>query len=83
METLIVFDNEGKIYYQSAADKRKPEGLPYLVVNVPEGKYAKCVDVTDSNNPVLVLEDKPISREEQRLRDLEDAIEALVLDREE
>ena len=38
MNALIIYDNTGRIYSQMAGDYVVPNGLPYIEVEIPEGK---------------------------------------------
>ena len=67
MKTLIIYDNTGKIFYQASGSVTEPTGLPFLWEEIPTGKYAESVDVTDPKTPIAVLVDLPIS-ENERLR---------------
>ena len=56
--TLIIYDSTGKIYYQVSGAVTEPTGIPFLWVDVPEGKYIKSVDVATNT---AVFEDTPLS----------------------
>lgn len=66
MKTLIIYDNEGHIIStrQGQPSPRVPVGVPYLEVDIPEGKRIKIdengigVDVTKIPHEVI-LEDIP------------------------
>lgn len=58
MKTLIIYDATGFIIFQASGDVREPVGIPFLWVDVPEGKYISGVDVTVTPN-VAILEDLP------------------------
>lgn len=58
MKTLIIYDATGFIIFQASGDVREPVGIPFLWVEVPEGKYISGVDVTVTPN-VAKLEDLP------------------------
>lgn len=65
MKTLIIYDNEGYIIStrQGQPSPRVPVGIPYLEVEIPEGKQIKItdgigVDVTKTPHEVI-LEDIP------------------------
>ena len=60
MKTLIVYDATGHIIYQASGDIREPVGIPFLWVDVPEGKRITGVDVTVTPN-VAILENLPKS----------------------
>ena len=83
MKTLVVYDNRGIIYYSASGDALEPQGLQFLWVEVPEGKFVSCVDVSGEEH-VAVLADLPktetqllaekIAELEQRNAELEDAL---------
>jgi len=65
MKTLIIYDEEGYIIStrQGQPSPRVPVGVPYLEVEIPEGKQIKItdgigVDVTKTPHEVI-LEDIP------------------------
>ena len=65
MKTLIIYDNQGYIIsaISGIPSPRKPVGVPYLEVDIPEGKRIKIVDgigvdVTKTPHEVI-LEDIP------------------------
>ena len=60
MATLIIYDSTGTIYYQASGAVTEPTGIPFLWVDVPEGKYIKSVDISGAT-PTAVLEDIPKS----------------------
>lgn len=67
MKTLITYDNEGYIIStrQGQPSPRVPVGVPYLEVEIPEGKQIKVtdgvgVDVTKTPHEVI-LEDIPLT----------------------
>lgn len=61
MKTLIIYDTEGYIIFQGSGDVREPAGIPFLWVDVPQGKRITGVDVTVTPN-VAILEDIPKSQ---------------------
>lgn len=74
MQTLVVYDHEGYIYEQMSSEsiQREPVGLPFILIELPEGKRIKTVDgigVDVSATPHrVILEDIPPS-ETQVLND--------------
>lgn len=42
---LIIYDNKGQVYF-AGTGYPQPEGIPFLNVEVPEGKYLDGVDVS-------------------------------------
>ena len=76
MKTLIIFDNTGRIYYMASGDVVEPKGLPFLLVEIPEGKFVTGVDVS-GDEPVAILEDEPKTETQllkERIAELEDAL---------
>ena len=59
MKTLIVYDSNGKIFYQASGSVVEPTGLTFLWVEIPQGQYVERVDVTDPANPKAVLVEFP------------------------
>ncbi len=59
MQTLVIYDATGKIYYQASGDVAEPSGIPFLWVEIPDGKYITGVDVS-GETPTAILEDLPI-----------------------
>lgn len=60
MKTLIIYDNTGKIWNQMSGAYDVPNGLPYLEVEIPEGKYPVSVD-TSGEEPAVVYAEFPKS----------------------
>ena len=68
MITRIIYDKRGQIISQiQGSDLYTPEGIPYLDIGIPEGKYVKSIDVSVTPN-LAVLEDLP-KTEIQKLKD--------------
>lgn len=65
MTTLVIYDNEGFIIQQVSGSYRLPVGIPYLEVDVPEGKRIKVTDGIGVDTAVtphqVTLEDIPPS----------------------
>ncbi len=88
MKTLIIYDNEGYIIStrQGQPSPRVPVGIPYLEVEIPEGKRIKItdgigVDVTVTPHEVI-LEDIPPTEIEllkEQQQELSDTIAALIM----
>jgi hypothetical protein len=57
---LIIYDETGKIYYQTAGDVQEPSGLPFLWIEIPEGKLLKSIN-TEVTPHEPVFEDLPKS----------------------
>ena len=59
MDTLIIYDDKGKIFLQLTGDYLSPQGgVQFLELIIPAGKRIKSVDVTVMPN-VAILEDIP------------------------
>jgi hypothetical protein len=63
MNTLIIYDNTGYVISQMSGAVREPIGIPFLWVDIPQGKQMKIadgigVDVTVTPHKVI-LEDIP------------------------
>ena len=59
MKTLIIYDNNGKIWTQVSGDYVLPSGLQYLETTIPDGKYLSSINVSVTPN-VPVFFDNPI-----------------------
>lgn len=59
-KTLIIHDVKGFIISQITGSYRVPEGIPYLEIEIPNGKRTKEVDVSVTPHQVI-LEDIPPS----------------------
>ncbi len=58
--TLVIYDTTEKIYYQASGDVQEPSGIPFLWVEVPDGKYITGVDVS-GDTPTVILGDIKLS----------------------
>jgi hypothetical protein len=63
MNTIIIYDSLGYIIIQGQGSIREPVGIPFIWVEIPQGKRIKLtngigVDVTVTPN-VAILEDIP------------------------
>lgn len=67
MNTLIIYDETGYIILQMSGSVREPVGIPFMWVDVPEGKRAISVDVSGETH-IPIFEDLPKS-EIQLLRE--------------
>lgn len=53
MKTLVIYDLTGQIFLQASGDIKKPEGIPHLEIEVPQGKLLKSIDTTvEPHEPV-------------------------------
>lgn len=63
MKTLIIYDEVGYVIQQIMGSYHMPQGVPFLEVNIPEGKQIKLTDgigVDVSVTPhQVILEDIP------------------------
>ena len=66
METLIIYDNTGYIISQSQGQptRREPLGVPFLWVEIPEGKSVIKIDTTVAPN-MPVFADMPATAEDR------------------
>lgn len=75
---LVIYDNTGTIYFCGTGFP-EPDGLQHMYVEIPEGKYLKCIDTTqEPHQPVF--EDMPKSDMEllkERVETLEQKNEAI------
>ena len=81
MKTLIIYDVAGYVIHNIMGNYRKPIGIPYLEVDVPEGKRIALgagVDVSVTPHQVI-LEDIPKS-ETELLKDQIQAQEQAILE---
>ena len=58
--TLIIFDDNGKIWVQMSGAYDVPTGLNYIEVEIPNGKYPVSVNVS-SESPTVVYAEFPKS----------------------
>lgn len=88
MSTLIIYDNTGYILSirQGEPSPREPIGVPFLWVDIPEGKQLKITDgigVDVSVTPhQVILEDIPKSEVEllkEQLQATQEAVDFLLL----
>jgi hypothetical protein len=56
MKTLIIYDTTGKIWSNITGNYEVPVGIPFLEVDIPEGKYPVAVDVSVTPNQVIYAE---------------------------
>ena len=54
MNTLIIYDDTGFIISQMAGDVREPEGIPFMWVEIPQGKRLVGIDTTkEKHEPIF------------------------------
>lgn len=71
MKTLIIYDNTGKIFLNASGDVQEPMGIPFLYVDIPQGKRITGVDVTVTPN-FAILEDIPKTETQQLKEQFDD-----------
>lgn len=72
MSTLIIYDTTGYIISQMSGDVREPIGIPFMYVDIPEGKRLVKIDTTAAEHqPVFVDLPKP------EIEELKEQISAL------
>ena len=77
MNTLVIYDNQGKIFKWVTRGYEIPQGgVQYLEVVIPDGKRLVSVDTSVTPN-VAVFEVIPPT-ESERLTSVEEAITALL-----
>lgn len=54
MKTLIIYDNNGTVYYQAYGDVIAPESVNAAVVDIPDGK---TIDHVDGATGEVILKD--------------------------
>ena len=85
MNTLIIYDDNGMILSTQSGEPapQEPVGVPFLWVDIPEGQRLKMTDgigVDTSVSPHQpILEDIPLSAQEQRISDLEATVATLMM----
>lgn len=82
MKTLIIYDSQGYIISSITGSYRVPSGVPFLEVEVPEGKQIKytdgiVVDVSVTPHQVI-LEDIPPSEIDQLKQTVADLTEIVL-----
>lgn len=58
MKTLIIYDNEGTIIDKKTGFYKVPVGIPYIEIEIPQGKYPISIDI-ETSEPIF--EDIPKS----------------------
>lgn len=64
MNTLVIYDSTGYIISQMAGNIREPVGIPFMWVEIPEGKRLVNIDTTRAEHEA-VFEDIPKSEIEK------------------
>lgn len=76
-KTLVIYDTTGRIFNPITGSYVVPVGIPYLEVEVPDGKMVVSVDVSVTPN-VPVYTDLPKSEQLTRIELLEQAVNDLL-----
>jgi hypothetical protein len=63
-KTLIIYDAEGYIVSQMDGNVREPVGIPFMWIEIPEGKRLVGID-TSKEEHEPIFEDLPKSEVEQ------------------
>jgi hypothetical protein len=86
MNTLVIYDSTGYVISQTVGDIREPVGIPFLWVEIPEGKRLKIKDGIGVDTSVAphqaILEDIPPTEMEMLRADLkstQDTLDFLLL----
>ncbi len=73
MKTLVIYDGTGFIISQmQGSDLREPIGIPFLLIEIPQGKLLKSIDVSETEHKPI-YEDLP-KPETQKLQELVDQL---------
>lgn len=60
MENLIIYDNNGTIFYQASGDVQTPVGLQHMKITVPTGQMIQRIDtLVEPHTPVFVEIPRP------------------------
>lgn len=82
MNTLIIFDNNGTIYYQATGDVLEPAGgVNFIWVDVPANSYVESIDMS-SGEPVAVIKEFERPKEDalqEQIDDINDVLLDLIL----
>lgn len=84
MKTLVIYDGEGYVLQQLTGNYRKPIGVPYLEVHIPEGKrITSGVGVNVAVNPHHVflepIKDYEIEKIKKQLEVIQEALDFLIV----
>lgn len=61
-KTLIIYDLKGTIFYTVSGFYNIPEGLPFIEVEIPDGKYPKSINAETQE---VIYEDLPVDKTER------------------
>ncbi len=82
MKTLVIFDNNGTIYYQATGDVAEPAGgVNFLWVELPDNSYLESIDMS-SGEPVPVFkefEPTPEDSLQAQIDEMNDVLLELIL----
>lgn len=72
MKTLIIYDAKGTIIVQQYGTYSLPVGIPYLEIEIPDGKYVSAIDTTkEVHSPIYGESPKT------KLDDIQEQVSAL------
>lgn len=77
MKALVIYDNNGVIYYVGYGDTQTPTGLKYKFVTIPEGKQLMSIDPA-TDQPIFV-ETASIESLRNDLYDVNTAMDDLIV----
>jgi len=61
MQTLVIYDTTGRIIFQAKGNVQEPEGIPFMWLDIPEGKLLKGINTAvEPHEPIY--EDMPKSQ---------------------
>ena len=74
-QTIIYYDSTGKIIMSEAGNYTKPAGsVSYIETEIPDG----YIPVSVGEGGEIITEALPMTPEQQRIRDLEKQVNALI-----
>lgn len=76
--TLIIYDDNGIIFFQASGSIQIPVGLQHLFVEVPHGSYVTSID-TSVTPHVAVIETPPKDPTLTRLETVEALLEEMIM----
>lgn len=76
--TLIIYDNNGVIFFQASGDIQSPVGLQHLLIEVPLGSHVTSID-TSVTPHVAVFETPPKDQTLVRLETVEALLEEMIM----
>ncbi len=74
MKYLIIYDCDGFIIFKGCGNLREPVGIPFMWVDMPEGKYLERIDVSGTEH-IPIFADIPKSQ----IQLLQEQVDALTI----